>query len=320
MSFESAVPELKSKKIAVLLGGDSREREVSLRSGKNVIESLKGQGLRAIAIDPKEEDLIAILREEKINLVFLALHGGLGENGAIAGLLEIMEIPYTGSGILGSALGMNKIATKTILKGCGINTASFLVVDRQEEIDLIIARLGLPVVAKPPTEGSSIDVEIIKDKEKLEEVILRLLKKYGQVLVEKFIQGRFVTVSILNIDGKPYALPILEVATKREFYDYEAKYTRGFSEIIIPARLEEETYQEVQRLALATHKNLMCRGYSRVDFMISTEENVPYVLEINTLPGLTDVSDLPAQAKAFGIDYDELILRILVSALEDSRQ
>lgn len=314
--------KLQNKKIAVLLGGDSKEREVSLRSGKNVIESLRRQGLRVIASDPAKEDFIKRLREEKVDLVFLALHGGLGENGAIAGLLETLKIPYTGSGVLSSALGMNKITSKMLLKASGINTPAFLSIDEEDGwTEKIISRFGLPVVAKPPAEGSSIDVEIVKDKEILEGVVLRLLKKYGQVLVEKFIQGRFVTVSILEIDGKPTALPILEIATEREFYDYEAKYIRGLSELIIPARLEEKTYRRVQKLALAVHKSLMCRGYSRVDFMISREEDAPYVLEINTLPGLTDVSDLPAQAKAFGIDYDELILRILVSALEvDNRQ
>jgi D-alanine-D-alanine ligase len=309
--------EFRGKRIAVLAGGESREREVSIRSGSKVFSSLKRQGYDVVMIDP-DENLAFNLKKEKIDVVFIALHGRYGEDGCIQGLLETLKIPYTGSGVLASALAMNKIASKRIFERLNIPTSPYYVIDPEktlyEQVKDILNKLKMPLIAKPVSEGSSIGVEIIKKVENIEPVLARILREFKNAFVEEYIDGQEVTVGILGSGPKLRALPVLELIPRKEFYDYEAKYTPGMTEFVIPAQLSPEVTEEVQNTALRAHKALGCHGVSRVD-MIVDKMGKPWVCDVNSIPGLTDLSDLPAQAQAAGISYDELIEEILESSL-----
>lgn len=298
------------------MGGKSREREVSLRSGNKVLNSLLKQGLCAIPLDPAEKDFIEELLG--INVAFIALHGKYGEDGCIQGLLETLNIPYTGSGVLASALAMDKVAAKRIFNACGIPTPKYYTFNLENglnrECEEVLRNFDLPVVAKPTSEGSSIGVSIIKEEKEVSKVIQKLIAEFQDAFIEEFIAGTEVTVGILGCGNQTQALPILELVSKNEFYDYEAKYTKGMTKFIIPARLPEEVYNTTQEVALKAHLALCCHGFSRVDIMVG-KTGTPYVHDVNTIPGLTDLSDLPACAKAMGINYDELILRMLYSSI-----
>ena len=304
------------KKIGVLMGGWSGERQVSLRSGQNVLASLKRQGLKAVAIDVGR-DVAAKLVEKKIQVAFVILHGPYGEDGTIQGLLEIMGIPYTGSGVLASALAMHKGYSKKIFQEAGIPTPNYCWLKKEEPPVEAVCRslemLELPLILKPLAEGSSIGVSIARTREQAEKGIKNLLRKYGEALVEKFIQGMTVTTGVLGTGGRARALPVLELVPKNEFYDFKAKYTPGLTEFHVPARLPGAIYRRTQEAAVAAHQALGCRGWSRVDAIVD-RSGTPWVLEVNTLPGMTDLSDLPAEAAAEGMDYDRLVLEILNSA------
>lgn len=312
------VETLRKMKIAVLMGGRSGEREVSLRSGKRVLESLRRQGFNVLGMDIVDDNFLENLKKEKIEIVFIALHGKGGEDGVIQGALDLLGIPYTGSGVLASALGMNKVASKRIFESAGIPTPKYYVIeenkDLKEECKNIIERLSLPVITKPISEGSSLGVTIVRDEAKLLDTIKSLIRDFGDGFAEEFIEGKIVTVGILGVNETLRALPVLELIPKSEFYDYKAKYTKGMTEFVLPARLEEKLYRRTQDVALKAHKILGCHGFSRVDIVIS-KDNIPYVHDVNTIPGLTELSDLPAEAEVMGISYDELILEILLSAL-----
>jgi D-alanine-D-alanine ligase len=304
------------KKIGVLLGGNSREREVSIRSGNKVLDSLLRQGLDARPLDPAEKGFIEKLYS--IDVAFIALHGKYGEDGCIQGLLESLNIPYTGSGVLASALGMDKVASKRIFDACGIPTPKYYTFNSNNglsrECEEILKNFDLPVVAKPTSEGSSIGVTIIKEGKDIFNVIESLIAEFKDAFIEEFIAGTEVTVGILGCGDDTQALPILELVSKNEFYDYEAKYTKGMTEFIIPARLPKQVYDKTQEVALKAHLALGCHGFSRVDIMVG-KTGIPYVHDVNTIPGLTDLSDLPACAKAVGINYDELIMKMLYSSI-----
>jgi D-alanine-D-alanine ligase len=308
--------KLKSKKIAVIMGGKSGEREVSLRSGKRVFGSLKNQGFKVISLD-SDDKLIDNLKKNKIDIAFIMLHGTYGEDGTIQGLLEHFHIPYTGSKILASALAMDKVAAKKIFIASGLPTPKYIAIDPDGDVPLqceIIKRVfPLPLVVKPHSEGSSLGVTIVKDESKLEKVVVDTVKKHRNVFVEEFIKGKEVTIGILGKGKDAIALPILELKPKNEFYDFDAKYSEGGTEFILPARLPKDLYQMVQETALAAHKALGCYGVSRVDIIVSND-HTPYVTEINTIPGMTDKSDLPAEAANAGISFDELVVKILESA------
>lgn len=308
---------LKNKKIAVLCGGRSREREVSLRSGKNVYESLKRQKFDVVMIDPKD-DLLTQLKKKKIDLAYIALHGRYGEDGTVQGLLELAEIPYTGSGVLASALAMNKLASKRIFDAVGLPTPRYLEVDQNEDLKTQIERIKrvfpLPLVIKPVSEGSSLGISLVKKEEELDKVLTKTVKEFREVFIEEFIPGQEVTVGIIGIGKETQALPILELVPHKEFYDFEAKYTKGMTDFILPARLPKYLYRQTQETALAAHRALGCRGLSRVDFIVSPD-HIPYITEVNTIPGMTDQSDLPAEAKEAGISFDQLVVTILSSAL-----
>ena len=231
------------KKIGVLMGGTSREKDISLRSGKNILDSLLKMGYKAVKIDPAN-DLPSQLKKEKIEIAYLALHGTPGEDGSIQGLLETMKIPYTGSKVLASALATHKVATKKIFESSGIPTPPYMEIsasdDLREKKHEVAGNLGLPVVIKPISEGSSIGISIVKDLDELQKNLTLTIKEFKDVFVEKFIYGKEITIGIVGIGDKTEALPILELRPKTEFYDYEAKYTKGATQFILPAELSKE--------------------------------------------------------------------------------
>lgn len=309
--------ELKSKKICVLMGGRSGEREVSLRSGKNVFDSLKRQGFNVIPMD-LEDDLVSRLKKEKVDIVYNILHGRFGEDGTVQGLLEMANIPYTGSKVLASALAMNKLASKRIFDAVSIPTPRYLEVESSEtnikrEAARIRKNFPFPLVLKPTSEGSSLGVTLIKKEDDLQSILEKSITYFKDVFVEEYIKGKEVTVGILGKDTGVRALPVLELIPKKEFYDFEAKYTEGMTEFILPARLSKALTKKTQETALAAHHALGCYGVSRVDIIIGPDD-VPYVHDVNTIPGMTDRSDLPAEAAHAGISFDDLVVRILESA------
>jgi D-alanine-D-alanine ligase len=299
------VEELKNKKIGVLMGGLSAEREVSLNSGAAVLKALTAQGFNAVGIDVGR-DLAAQLSSEKIEVAFIALHGRFGEDGSVQGVLELMGIPYTGSGVLASALAINKIFSKTVFRAAGLTVAPYQILKRGEHLTLAHP---LPVVVKPSQEGSSVGVSIVKAQDQLEGAIAEAFKYDAEILIERFIDGREVQVGIL--DGK--ALGAIEIVPKNEFYDFEAKYTAGMAEHILPARLPAAIYEEVLRAGEKAHACLSCDCYSRVDFLVTSAGEL-YILEVNTLPGMTDLSLLPEIAGGAGISFQELVVRVLQAA------
>ena len=297
--------ELKAKRIGVLMGGLSAEREVSLNSGKAVLAALLRQGYQAVGIDVGR-DLAQRLGEEKVDIAFVALHGRFGEDGSVQGLLELAGVPYTGSGILASALAIDKIASKVMFASAGLTLAPYQVLRRGQELNLANP---LPVVVKPSKEGSSVGVSIVREPGQMAAALAEAFRYDAEILVERFIDGREVQVGIL--DNR--AMGAIEIIPKGEFYDYEAKYTEGGAQHILPARLPSDVYAFVLKEGEKAHAALGCDCYSRVDFLV-TESGECYLLEVNTLPGMTDLSLLPEIAGGAGIRFDELVVRILLAA------
>ncbi|MCK4225547.1 D-alanine--D-alanine ligase [candidate division WOR-3 bacterium] len=289
--------------VGVLFGGWSSEREISIRSGGKVASALKNRGYDVIEIDVGR-DIAEVLLKNPIDIAYIMLHGKPGEDGTIQGLLETMGIPYTGSGVLASALAINKVFTKKVLQSSGILTPSFMY-----PISPDVEPFDPPYLIKPISEGSSVGITIVRDRKDHSQAF-RNANKYGDVFAERYIEGSEITVGILG----DIALPILELVPQNEFYDYEAKYTSGMTEFIIPARLDSEMTKEAMGIALEVHRVIGCEDFSRVDFIVKGQ-NI-YVFEINTIPGMTDLSDIPAEAKEMGIEYDELVERILKFAIK----
>ena len=312
---------LRAQRVGVLYGGLSRERDVSLRSGANVFAACERLGLDAVRIDV-DRNVAARLREERVTLAYIALHGKYGEDGSIQGLLECMGIAYTGSGVLASAIAMNKLSTKRFLEAEGISVPPCVPIRRQDvraSCALAHERFGFPLVVKPTEEGSSIAVTIAHNQETLFAAAQAVAAAYPQAIIEKYVRGKEITVGILGTGEEAFALPVLglEPAEGKEFYDYEAKYTAGMTRFILPAALPADVYRRAQEAALAVHVLLGCRGLSRVDAIVEESGNIS-VIEINTLPGMTGTSDIPAEAEEAGIHFDELVKRVLESALRDS--
>jgi len=311
---------LTDKKIGVLMGGISSEREVSLRSGSAVFNALKKLGYNAVAIDAAS-NICEVLKKEKIDIAFLVLHGGWGEDGSIQGLLEVMGIHYTGSDVISSALAMNKAASKKIFIYHKIPVPPFTVVSRQSSVvsensetlnsQLSTLNFPLPWVVKPVCEGSSVGVSIVKDKNQLEDALKTGFSYGNEIIIEKYIEGKEVHIGILN----DRALGGVEVKTSLEFYSYEAKYTAGLTEYILPPKIEEAVYMKAKDAALSANRALGCSGATRVDLRIDDDGN-PYVLEINTIPGMTETSLLPKIAKEAGFDFSALVEEILKDAIE----
>ncbi len=300
-----------NKKIGVLLGGMSSEREVSLASGTAILKALKEKGYHAVAIDVGRDAAVKI-REQAVDLAFIALHGKFGEDGAIQGMLEVMGIPYTGSGILASALGMNKTVSKQVFRSRGLHVGPYEVVysGEADRIGDVIEQIRYPVVVKPHAEGSSVGVSLVFKKEDVAPAAELAFRYGGEILVEKFIKGKEVQVGILG----DRALGAIEIVPKRAFYDYAAKYEQGMSDHFFPARIPEAVYQRTLEAGLVAHRAIGCRGYSRVDFIID-ENGMPYILEVNTLPGMTATSLLPEIAKGAGITFPDLVEEIVRLAL-----
>jgi len=307
-------------RIAVLMGGMSKEREVSMRSGTAVTEALLRKGYDAIPVDAAN-DVAGKLKEIQPDLVFIALHGRYGEDGATQGLLEVMGLPYTGSGVACSAICMDKVLTKKLLVYEGIPTAPFIVINkrtygnsRKAFHDQIINDLGLPVVIKPATQGSSIGTTIVRDESVLDKALDEALMMSDQALAEKFIGGVEVTASVLGNDD-PVVLPLIEIEAAKGVYDYEAKYTPGGSAHIIPARISSEAAMKVTEIAKQIYLGLNCLGFSRIDFIIDSSDQ-PWVLEVNTIPGMTGLSLFPDAAAHNGMGYDELVEEVVKLAID----
>ena len=301
----------KDAKIAVLCGGMSSEREVSLRSGKNCLGALHRLGYKNAEIVDVSPNVMNDLKG--FEYAYNTLHGKYGEDGCIQGVLEIMKIPYTGCGVMASAICMNKEYTKKVLstnKNIPLIKSAF--VRKGEDLMKAVEGLQYPLITKPVSEGSSFGMTKVNKPEELQAAYDEAIKYNDDVLIEEFIDGFFVTVGVLEKDGKAFATEILEIRTKTEWYDFDAKYTKGLSEFIVPATgLSKEATELTKKIAVEAHETAGCSGVSRVDFMVKDDK--PYFLEINTNPGMTDTSDLPAQAKVCGIDYDNLVLMILNS-------
>lgn len=310
----------KSLHIMVVCGGISTEREVSLRSGKAVCEALHRAGyLHATLFDLQQDNMNEIIADAP-DVVFLALHGRGGEDGCIQGLLELAGIPYTGPGVAASAICMNKILTKRVLDSAGLPTAKFKVYDKKGCQDMasvctqLIREIGLPMVVKSPCQGSSIGVVIVKKVEELPEAITEVFRYGNELLAEQYVDGTEITLPILgNIELT--TLPIIEIVSEREFYDFTAKYTAGLCHHIIPACIDSETEKNVIEIGKQAYQVLGCCGLSRIDFIVD-KVNGPMIIEVNTLPGMTDMSLLPDAARYVGISYEKLVELILQYGLE----
>lgn len=290
-------------KVAVLFGGRSAEREVSLKSGSAVLAALKRGGVDAHAFDPAERPLHDL---EGFDHVFIALHGRYGEDGTVQGYLELLNIPYTGSGVTASALGMDKWRTKLLWQATGVVTPMFELVNAESDFAAVEARLGLPLFVKPANEGSSIGISKVKTAGGLKAAYEEAAKYDPLVIAEKFIGGGEYTVGILG----DQALPAIRIVPGNEFYDYEAKYLRDDTQYLCPCGLPPEIENRIRAEALQAFRVLGGQGWGRVDFLMD-EDGKHYFLEANMSPGMTDHSLVPMAARAAGIEFDELVLRIL---------
>ena len=304
---------MKDKKIAVVMGGPSAEREVSLNTGIAILTALQEKGYNAVGIDLDPTRFVEQLSEAGIEVVFNAIHGRYGEDGALQGALELLGIPYTGSGLLASAIAMDKGISKRMFLSAGIPTPRsrlFAKVDRKQDlVAIILADFNIPIVVKSSSQGSSIGVIIVEDSADLSEAIDQAFKYSDNILIEEFIEGRELTVAVWGND-EPEVLPIIEIVPHSGRYDYRSKYTKGATEYIVPAKLSNDTASLVQKLALEAFTKLGCRGIARVDIMLDQKNN-PYVLEVNTIPGMTATSLVPKAASAVGIAFNDLCERLL---------
>jgi D-alanine-D-alanine ligase len=295
-------------KVAVLLGGKSAEREVSLKSGGMVLNALRSKGLNAFPFDPAERGLDALV-DEKFDRVFIALHGRFGEDGTLQGILEWLGIPYTGSGVLASALAMDKLRTKRIWAAERLPTPPYELLGEETNFRIVARKLGVPLMVKPASEGSSIGMSKVRAAAKLEEAY-KLAAKYDRsVIAEQFVDGVELTGAILGDE----ALPLIKLETPREFYDYEAKYIADDTRYIVPSGLPVKKERELKELCLAAFRAIGCTGWGRVDLMLN-QRGRPFLLEVNTSPGMTDHSLVPMAARAVGMSYADLCVKILEGA------
>uniref|UniRef100_A0A7C5AKY5 D-alanine--D-alanine ligase n=1 Tax=Desulfobacca acetoxidans TaxID=60893 RepID=A0A7C5AKY5_9BACT len=304
-------------RLALLAGGRSAEREVSLKSGEQVYQALDKSKYDIRRYDPRD-DLERLVREApELDVALVIMHGRGGEDGSLQGLLDLLGLPYQGSGVLGSALGMNKELSKILYQQAGLKVARALFFNRDEipPLQEIVDRLGLPVFIKPVNEGSSIGVTKARTVEELEAGLIKAFRHDHRVLVEEFLAGVEVTGGVLG-NAKLTALPLVEIVPSSDyaFFDYEAKYLPGASTEICPARLDPELTKKAQEAALTAHRALQCRGYSRTDMIVKDGE--VYVLETNTIPGMTATSLFPQAAKAMGLEFPQLLDRLIELALE----
>ena len=302
------------------MGGRSLEREVSLKSGKRVLDALNHKGYKATSLDV-DENLVEKLLEIKPNLVYIALHGKYGEDGTVQSLLDVLEIPYTGPGFYANIVSFNKILAKEIFTRHQIPTPEYVALSSESFKEMgasrclskIWKRLGTPIIVKPARQGSALGIKLANSTEELPQALIGALSYDHKVLLEKFIKGREITVSILGNDP-PQALPIVEIVTEKSFFDFEAMYTMGSTKYFVPARLDKKLTKKCQEIAIKTHEVLGGRDVSRVDMIIS--DSTPYVLELNTSPGMTETSLLPMAASEAGIEFEELVDQLIQMALK----
>lgn len=306
-------------RVGVLMGGPSSERVISLKSGKAVLESLKEEGLDVIALDIKTHNLstnIRLIKDSGIDIAFIALHGRFGEDGQIQKILEDLDIPYTGSGIMASKLALDKIASRKIFQIYGLSVPRYKVLHRlsyHEDFILLDGSFNFPLVIKPATHGSSIGLSIIDSRKELRRALDLAFSFDECILIEEYIKGREITVGIL----KDTPLPVIEIEPKNRFFDYQAKYKSGMTNYIVPANLKKEIADRAKYCALLAHRFLGCEGFSRVDMIL--KDTTPHILEVNTIPGLTRTSLLPKAAKVIGLSFNQLCLCLLELAYEKKK-
>ena len=307
-------------KVAVLMGGASAEREISFMSGTGVLAALRGAGVDAYAFDTGTRPLSELLTEG-FDRCFIALHGRFGEDGTVQGALELMGIPYTGPGVMASAIAMDKVTTKRVWLADGLPTPRYvrLAPDQQttEQIATVPATLGLPFIVKPPREGSSIGVTKVTDAAQLAEAVALSTRYDPDLLCEEFVAGEEITVPVLGSGAGAIALPVIRIRAPEGAYDYQNKYFTDDVQYLCPSELPEAEEREIQRIVLAAYRTLGCRGWSRADLMIRATDRKPFLLEMNTSPGMTSHSLVPMSARCAGLDYAELCLRILATAALD---
>jgi D-alanine-D-alanine ligase len=309
------------KVIALLCGGISSEREVSLKSGQQVRQTLDPAKYDVRTYDPKTDLPLLVKDAPQIDAALILLHGAYGEDGTIQGLLELLDIPYQGAGVLGSALAMNKLAAKRVYESCGIPIPAYIAVKQSDEVQIErwITRLGLPLVVKPVIGGSSIGMTIVRGPEQLEGAMKKAFEQDHTVLVESYIQGIEITGGVLGNDALE-ALPLIEIIPdpKHEFFDYEAKYTAGVTQEICPARIDTALAGTAQDYARKAHRALFCMGYSRTDMIVRGEE--VFVLETNTIPGMTPTSLFPQAAQVAGYAFGQLLDRLIELGIQAHRK
>lgn len=303
-------------KVALLAGGSSGEREISLASGKGALGALEEAGYDVTWIDPSVKDDLKRLMDEPFDVAFLCMHGKMGEDGTLQGFLELLGIPYTCSGVQASAIAMDKAKSKILYSLAGVPTAPSITLKAGEpyDIDEIVEKLGLPCVVKPDTEGSALGVEIVQDAAELDAAIKRVFEIDDLLILETFIAGEEITVAVIGNDDAR-ALPIIKIVPRGGFYDFDSKYAPGGSQHICPAPIEESLAEVIHDYAIRAHHALGCRGVSRSDFIIDAE-GVPWILETNTIPGMTATSLLPDAARAAGMTFPELCTALIEYALE----
>ena len=300
-------------KVAVLMGGRSSEREVSLMSGGGVLEALRARGVDAHRFDPAERPLEDLVREG-FDRVFITLHGRYGEDGTVQGALELLGIPYTGSGVMASAVGMDKVCTKRLWSTHDLPTPGFAVARSADEVRAAAVRLGLPLAVKPSREGSTIGFTKVESVDQCEAAWVLASRHDDDVLCEQFIDGRELTVPILGSGAQARALPVIEIIAPAGNYDYQNKYFRDDTRYECPAALPAELASRIQALSVAAFQAIGCEGWARVDVMLRRADDAPYLLEINTSPGMTSHSLVPMGARAIGLSYEDLCLQVLASA------
>ena len=304
-------------KVAVLFGGTSAERDVSIMSGSGVLKALQSQGVNAFAFDPAQRSLQE-LKTEGVDRCFIALHGRGGEDGTVQGALELLKIPYTGSGVMASSIAMDKIMTKRIWRFEGLPTPDWRMVASAEDCAHALTALGAPMIVKPAREGSSIGLTKVTDPSQCAAAYAAAAQHDPEVLCEQFIEGEETTCPVLIVDGQAQALPVIRIVAPGGNYDYQNKYFTDEVKYLCPSLLDAREEAEIQRQVVRAFKTLGCRGWARADVMIRASDRQPFLLEINTSPGMTGHSLVPMSAKVAGLSYEQLCVHLLLSSSLDS--